>query len=180
MREIDFTADSPNQLYSILKDLLNQDDSEEIFFENAYLFSRACEALMPLTVNSSNKTRLELLQLALDYHLRLRSGRGRLNPQFQKFALDVLKYEHFKVTEIFFDEKIIVLSNEILKDDLLDVGVKCLERHLSLGNLSEIRIDGEFDELQKFCHKVNRIEGINVLRITEPLGEFLEKLSEEE
>ena len=178
MREIDFTADSPNQLYSILKDLLNQDDSEEIFFENAYLFSRACEALMPLTVNSSNKTRLELLQLALDYYLKLARGFG--NFDFEKFALDVLKYEHFKVTEIFFDEKIIVLSNEILKDDLLDVGVKCLERHLSLGNLSEIRIDGEFDELQKFCHEVNRIEGINVLRITEPLGEFLEKLSEEE
>jgi hypothetical protein len=178
MQQIDFTANSPDQLYEILKDFPNQDDSEEISYEKEVLFQQVCEALRPLTVNSSNKTKLELLQLALDYHLKLRRESGLIF-DFQKFAVYVLKYEHFKETERFFDEKITELSNKILKKDLLDVGVTCLKQHLGLGNLSKIRINGEFDQLEELCDKVIEIDGIDEFGITDQLTKFSEKLSEE-
>jgi len=180
MREIDFTVDSPNQLYRILKNFPNQDDSEEILHEKESMFHMACEALWPLTFNSSNKTKLELLQLALDYHLKLRNMEGRVNLDFQKFAVYVLKYEHFKKTKIFFGGNITDLSNKTLKNNLLDVGVKCLEQHLGLGDLLQMDVNGEFNELEGFCEEIMEIEGIRAHRITYRLREFSEKRSEEE
>jgi len=178
MKEIDFTADSPDQLYAILKDFPNQDDSEEILEEKGKMFHVACEALGPLTFNSSNKTKLELLQLALDFHLELRSR--SVNWDFHKFAVNVLKYEHFKETKRFFGPKIIDLSNPTYANKFLEVGVKCLEQHLGLGNLSQMHENGEYDELKEFCEEVMAIKDIRVVRIQYLLGEFSEKLSEEE
>ena len=187
MDEIDFTADSPEQLYRILKDFPNQDDSEEILYEKECLFNMACEALRPLTDNSSNKTKLELLQLALDYPLQFEKQEwrqmrmmGKLD--FRKFAVYVHKDYRvdYKDTKMFFSDKIIDLSEPNCVNHFLDVGVKCLEQHLGSGNLSQIHENGEFDELVDFCKDVMAIEGISTRRIPYLLRKFLEKLSEEE
>ena len=180
MKEIDFTADSPDQLYAILKDFPNQDDSESVAYQKENLFNVACEALRPFTFNSSNKTKLELLQLALDYHLKL--GRGNLNFDFVKFAVYVLQDHRvdYKETERFFTDEIKDLTEPNCVNRFLDVGVKCLEQHLSLGRLSQMDVNGEFDELERFCNEVMEIEGIRAHGIRGRLREFLEKRSEEE
>ena len=181
MKEIDFAADSPDQLYAILKDFPNQNDSEEILWEKRKMIHVACEALKSLTFSSSNKTKLELLKLALDYHLEA----GEIPPlggDFYKFAVYVQQDYRvdYKETKIFFGPKIIELSNPNCVNNFLEVGVKCLEQHLGLGNLSQMHENGEFDELEEFCKKVMAIDGIREHGIPFRLRKFSEKLSEEE
>ena len=180
MKEIDFTADSPDQLYAILKDFPNQDDSESVAHQKVNLFFVACEALRPLTFNSSNKTKLELLKLALDYRLEL--GDNRLDFDFNKFAVYVHKDHRvdYKETKIFFSDKIKDLTDNTGANHFLDVGVKCLEQHLGLGDLLQMDVNGEFDEIEKFCEGVMAIKGIKADGIQKRLREFLEKQSEEE
>ena len=119
MARIDWNADSPNQLYTLLDGDLDSG-----------MFGQVCEALRPLTAHSSQKTKLHLLDKALNYR-RTKMGRDEyvpLNSDLVKFAKEVLVNEEpGDIRKMFFSSK--TKPNKLNSiNHLHELGVHCLNK----------------------------------------------------
>jgi len=160
MTRINWDAETPEQIYEILNDI-----------ELSSMYDEACEALGLLTRNSSRETKLELLELALDYHIKI--DRSGLNFELHKFAINLSK-EDYQMVKMFFTEEINALTEPNCVNDFHDTGVKCLEMKLKYSQiqsreeaqnflefLSEIQphlSDWFTDRLESLCKKVEQFK----------------------
>tara|TARA_Y100001954_G_scaffold43710_1_gene45380 strand:+ start:4360 stop:4656 length:297 start_codon:yes stop_codon:yes gene_type:complete len=92
MVRIDWNADSPDQLYTLLDGDLDSN-----------MFGQVCEALRPLTAHSLQKTKLDLLDKALNYRSKMgRDGYEPFNSDLEKFAKEVLPKADDEDINLFF------------------------------------------------------------------------------
>lgn len=136
---IDWGAETPQQIYAILNDI-----------ELSSMYDEACEALQKLTRLSSRETKLELLELALNYHIKIGRGFSPLNFDLHKFATN-LSIEDYQMVEMFFTDEINALTEPNCVNSFHHTGVKCLEMNLKY---SQIQSMEEAQHFLKFLSKI--------------------------
>lgn len=162
MARIDWNADSPDQLYTLLDGDLSLG-----------MFAQVCEALGRLTAHSSQKTKMDLLDKALNYR-RTKMGRDEyvpLNGDLVKFAKEVLVNEKREdIQEMFFSSK--TKPNKLNSiNHLHELGVHCLNKKYEYLTLQS---PDEADELIGFLHLIdNQISsGLNTSALRAKIEEF--------
>jgi len=162
MARIDWNADSPDQLYTLLDGDLDSG-----------MFGQVCEALRPLTAHSSQKTKLDLLDKALNYR-RTKMGRDEyvlLNSDLLKFAKEVLINEEREyIQKVCFSSK--TKPNKLNSiNHLHELGVHCLNKKYEYLTLQS---PDEADELIGFLHLIdNQISvGLNTSALRAKIEKF--------
>jgi len=160
MDRIDWNADSPDQLYTLLDGDLDPG-----------MFGQLCEALRALTAHSSQETKLELFHKALKYR-RTKMGRDEyvsLNGDFEKFAKEVLSNEEREyIQEVCFSSKPNKLNSI---NHFHELGVHCLNKKYEYLTLQS---PDEADELIEFLVQIdNQISsGLNTSALRAKIEKF--------